>query len=109
MALKKPRRITGRARPDPYDVQAQQRAENAQTVVETIWVDTPAQRAILNTVRAYMRSCRMRRGGGPSLTGRRLSQFSQAGKSATAARLAVELMEENVAAGGRPIPIASST
>lgn len=100
MAYEKPRRITGRAKPDPYDVQAQQRAEHAQAVVESIWVDTPAQRAILNAVRSYMRVCLASRGGqNRSLTGRRLSQFSQAGKSATAGRLAAELMEEDAAAG----------
>lgn len=99
----KPKRITGRAKPDPYDQAAQQRAEYAQDIVENIWVDTAHQRLILNEIRKYMRLCKKKRRGTP-LGGRRLSQYSQAGKSAIAERLICELEEEAVAAGGQTNP-----
>ncbi len=102
---KKPKRLTGRATPDPYDLDAQARAEHAQGVVEAMWVDTERQRLVLNSIRNYMRVCKARRGKNRSpLTGRRLSQFSQAGKSAIAERLIIELMEEAIAAGLDPNP-----
>ena len=101
----RPRRVTGRARPDPYDLDAQERSERAQTFVETLWVETERQRAILNAVRSYMRTCRTsRRRNGTSITGRRLSQHSQAGKSAIAEQLIRELEQEARAAGEPPNP-----
>ena len=99
-AMRKPRPITGRVRPDPGDANAQARAERAEEVVETIWVDTDRQRAILNALRRYMRRCRADRRPGRSITGRRLSQHSQAGKSAIAEQLIRELEEEIRAKGG---------
>ena len=97
--FRKPRRITGRVRPDPNDGAAQAKAEHAQTIVESIWVDTDGQRAILNNVRSYMRVCKARPRRGMPINGRRLSQFSQAGKSAIAERLIVEVEEQALAAG----------
>ena len=55
---KKPKRITGLAKPDPYDDVAQQRAEHAQEIVENLWVDTARQRLVLNEIRKYMRLCK---------------------------------------------------
>lgn len=95
---RKPKRITGLAKPDPADLFAQARAEVAEDIVTNIWIDTDRQRAILNDVRRYMRNAAKKRRGTP-LGGRRLSQFSQAGKSAVAERLIAELEEEAVAAG----------
>lgn len=100
---KKPKRVTGRAKPDPYDLVAQARAEHAQAIVENIWSDTPRQRMILNEIRKYMRTSKLKRRGMP-LGGRRLSQYSQAGKSAIAERLIHELEEEAIEAGGEPNP-----
>lgn len=100
---KKPKRITGLAKPDPYDDAAQARAERAQEIVESIWVDTPRQRTILNEIRKYMRISKKKRRGTP-LGGRRLSQYSQAGKSAIAERLIHELEEEAIQAGAEPNP-----
>lgn len=102
---KRPRPITGRSRPDPYDIVAQERAERAQLLVETMWVDTERQRMILNAIRKYMRVCKATgtRRGTP-ISGRRLSQFSQAGKSAIAERLIRELELEAIEAGEVPNP-----
>ncbi|BCA58123.1 AAA family ATPase [Sphingomonas sp. HMP6] len=98
---KKPKRTTGLAKPDPSDLFAQARAEFAEDIVNNMWVDTARQRAILNKVRRYMRNAAKKRRGTP-LGGRRLSQFSQAGKSAIAERLIAELEEEAIAAGREP-------
>jgi hypothetical protein len=102
---KRPKPITGRSRPDPYDLDAQARAERAQLIVEGIWVDTERQRTILNSIRKYMRVCEaMRTRRGSPISGRRLSQFSQAGKSAIAERLIRELELESIEAGEVPNP-----
>jgi len=101
---KKPSRVTGRAKPDPYDDVALAKAEKARSALRDMWVDTARQRAILNNLRSYMRVCTTRRPGTP-INGRRLSQFSQAGKSAIAHRLAVEVEEEDKAAGREPNPL----
>lgn len=98
---KKPKRVTGLAKPDPNDLFAQARAEVAEEIVTSVWIDTDRQRAILNDVRRYIRNAAKKRRGAP-LGGRRLSQFSQAGKSAVAERLIVELEEEAIAAGAEP-------
>jgi hypothetical protein len=74
-------------------------------VTEDMWVDTDRQRAILNNIRKYMRVCaKRRRRKGTPISGRRLSQFSQAGKSAIAERLIIELEQEAIAAGEEPNP-----
>lgn len=98
---RKPKRMTGLAKPDPTDLFAQARAEVAEDIVTSVWVDTDRQRAILNDVRRYMRNAGKKRQGTP-LGGRRLSQFSQAGKSAVAERLIAELEAEAIAAGKEP-------
>lgn len=103
--IKKPRRNTGRAVPDPSDDVAQARSELATTITEDMWVDTPRQRIILKNIRSYMRVCKTRRRKkGTPISGRRLSQFSQAGKSAIAQRLMFELAEEAIARGEEPNP-----
>lgn len=103
--MKKPARITGRAKPDPDDVVAQARAESAEVIVSEMWVDTDRQRAILNAIRKYMRLCKaMRKRRGTAIPGRRLSQFSQAGKSAVVERLIAELEQEAIDAGEEPNP-----
>jgi|GEM_PF-2161183 len=103
--IKRPVRITGRASPDLNDDAAQARSERASEIVASMWVDTDRQRAILKEIRRYMRLCktlRVRRG--TAIPGRRLSQFSQAGKSAVVERLIAELAEEAIAAGEEPNP-----
>lgn len=103
--IRKPKRKTGRAAPDPYDDVAQARSERATTIAEEMWVETPRQKAILNSIRKYMRvSKAMRRRKGTPISGRRLSQSSQAGKSAIAERLIKELAQEAVARGEEPNP-----
>lgn len=98
--FKKPKRLTGRATPDPYDFDAQARAEKAELIVKDLWVDTERQRAILNAIRKYMRVCKRRKGERRTpITGRRLSQISQVGKSAIAERLIFELQQEAIAVG----------
>lgn len=103
--LTKPPRLTGRARPDPYNLDALARAEAAQTVVEDLWIETERQRAVLNAIRSYMRSCARERLKGKAITGRRLSQHSQAGKSSIAEQLIRELQQEARAAGKEPNPL----
>ena len=99
--FKKPKRVTGRAKPDPDDQFSRDRAERAEEIVANIWVDTKRQRAILNDIRSYMRNAAKKRRGTP-MGGLRLSQYSQAGKSAIAERLIAELEEEAIAAGASP-------
>ncbi|WP_454279004.1 TniB family NTP-binding protein [Sphingomonas sp. Marseille-Q8236] len=101
--FKKPRQETGRAVPDPNDAIALAKAERAREALLDIWVDTPRQRVILNNLRSYMRVCSNRRPGAP-INGRRLSQFSQAGKSAIVERLIAEVAAEEVAGGREPNP-----
>ena len=99
-AFSKPPRVTGRAKPDPGDREAQARSDRSRAAVEDIWVDNDRQRAILDDVRSYMRVCAERRTAGRvPLTGRRLSQHSQAGKSALAQQLAREVAADALAAG----------
>lgn len=103
---RKPRHITGRAKPQPDDLYAQSRAEYAESLVETMWIETQRQRAILNAFRRYMRMCRQkRRKKGTPISGRRLSQLTQAGKSAIAERLIAELEAEAIATGLIPNPL----
>ena len=99
--FKKPKRITGRAKPDPHDRLSQDRAERAADIAEKVWVDTDRQRTILNAVRSYMRNSAKKRRG-TALGGRRLSQYSQAGKSAVVEQLVTELEQEAIAAGNQP-------
>lgn len=101
--IRKPKRISGLAKPDPYDRIAQGRAEAATEIVESLWVDTDVQRGILQEIRSYMRVCKTKRRGTP-LGGRRLSQYTQAGKSAIVERLIHELAQEDIAAGKIPNP-----
>lgn len=97
---KQPKPKTGRRRPDPNDQNALRRVREADIKVGKIWVDHPPQRAILAQIRRYMEVCQAHKG--LPLTGRRLSQMSQAGKSATVERLRYELAEEDRAAN-RPV------
>ena len=98
--FRKPARITGRAKPDLGDAAAQARSEKAEAIVAEMWVDTDRQRAILLAIRQYMRLCKkLRKRRGTAIPGRRLSQFSQAGKSAIVERLIAELEQEAIAAG----------
>lgn len=97
---KQPRPKTGRRSPDPNDQNSLRRVREADIKVGTIWVDHPPQRAILAQIRRYMEVCQAHKG--LPLTGRRLSQMSQAGKSATIERLRFELAEEDRAAN-RPV------
>lgn len=98
--MKKPARITGRAKPDLNDQAAQDRSERAEAIVASMWVDTDRQRAIIKAIRRYMRLCkRLRKRRGTAIPGRRLSQFSQAGKSAIIERLITELETEAIEAG----------
>ena len=103
---RKPRHITGRAKPQPDDFNAQCRAERAETLVETMWIETQRQRDILNAFRRYMRMCKQKRQKkGTPISGRRLSQLTQAGKSAIAERLIAELEAEAIATGQIPNPL----
>ena len=98
----KPRPITGRRHPDPLDVAALKLAESAEGAVKQIWVNHPPQQLILAQLMRYIRVCKQSQG--KPLTGRRLSEESQAGKSATIERLKFELAEEDRAAGKEPNP-----
>lgn len=102
---RRPKRETGAIRPVPGDEISKGRSERAQEVVETIWVDHPPQRRIIDDIRSYMRVCSRRRNGTKrTLNGRRLSQHWQAGKSATFERLKYEIAQEEIAAGLEPNP-----
>lgn len=97
-----PRPITGRRHPRLDDVDAFDRADAAATRFKSIWVDFPPQQLVNRHIRRYLVSEAGRRG--TPITGRRLSQSSQAGKSATVERLVKELMDEEIAAGREPNP-----
>lgn len=99
---KQPRPVTGRRHPRLDDDDASQRADAAAIRFKSIWVDFPPQRRVNRQIRRYLVSEAGRRGR--PITGRRLSQFSQAGKSATVERLVKELMDEEIAAGREPNP-----
>lgn len=96
----RPRPVTGRRRPHPADDAASRRASAATILLREIWIEHRPQRMIINELRKYRNDtlgCR-----GVPLTGRRLSQASQAGKSRTMNRLKVELAREREASGLPP-------
>lgn len=94
---RRPRHVTGKATPDPYDLDSGLRAEEVERFFNTIWIDYAPQRLVMNQIRRYMRANAGKHG--VPLGGRRLSQFSQAGKSALIERMKVELAEEDLEAG----------
>lgn len=96
-----PKPVTGRCEPDLSDPTLAQREANAYTTFKTIWIDHDPQVAAMNQLRAYRLQTLGRKPGVP-LSGRRLSQETQAGKSALAERLKFELAQERAAEGLPP-------
>jgi hypothetical protein len=97
---KQPRHVTGNAAPDYSDPHLDARVDSANAAFATIWVDHPPQAAVINQLRRYIRQTQGRRG--VPISGRRLSQETQAGKSALVWRLKAELAAERKAAGLPP-------
>ncbi|HZF93850.1 MAG TPA: ATP-binding protein [Allosphingosinicella sp.] len=97
-----PAPVTGSRLPVPRTREIRQRSSAARQLLEDGWIEHAPQRAIIDELLDY-RDETVGRLGRP-LSGRRLSQFSQAGKSKTMARLKAELSEEREAAGLPPNP-----
>lgn len=95
-----PRHVTGNAAPDYGDPHLDARVDAANAAFATIWVDHPPQAAVISQLRRYIRQTQGKRG--VPISGRRLSQETQAGKSALVWRLKAELAAERAAAGLPP-------
>lgn len=79
------------------DADARRRSSLATNLLQDEWIEHAPQRAIIDELMRYRDDTRGRLGS--PLTGRRLSQFSQAGKSRTMERLKTEMAIEREAAG----------
>jgi hypothetical protein len=84
-----PAPVTGRRTPDRSDMGARRGASRARRILEELWLQHAPQQAIIDELVRYRDDTLGRRGR--PLTGRRLSEHSQAGKSATMARVKHEL------------------
>ena len=92
--------ITGTAGPDLSDPTLVERVNALKQRFAGIWISYEPQEAIMAKVRQYMAETRGVRG--VPIGGRRLSQETQAGKSALAWRLKADLAKEREAAGLPP-------
>ena len=92
---RQPDPLTGRRTPDWSDPTLSSKVDAARTAMEGIWVDHEPQLAIIAQLREYIAETRGRLGR--PISGRRLSQRSQAGKSALAWRLKHQLDVEREA------------
>jgi hypothetical protein len=99
---KQPAPVTGQRTADPANDILRRRASGATTALANIWIEHEPQRAIIAELLKYRDDTAGRRG--VPLSGRRLSEHSQAGKSATMARLKAELAAERARAGLPPNP-----
>lgn len=99
---KQPRHKTGTAFPDFSDPSLEDRVTAANLAFRTIWVPHAPQMAVMSGLRQYRLQTLGRRG--VPLPGRRLSQETQAGKSALVWRLKEELEAERIASGLGPNP-----
>lgn len=97
-----PKPITGSHTSLPRTDDIKARALAATHLLEDGWIEHDPQRAIIDELIDY-RDQTIGRLGSP-LSGRRLSQFSQAGKSRTMAQLKAELARERAAQGLPPNP-----
>ncbi len=97
-----PKPITGSRTSLPRTDEIKTRALAATRLLEDGWIEHGPQRAIIDDLIDY-RDQTVGRLGSP-LSGRRLSQFSQAGKSKTMAQLKAELAWERAAEGLPPNP-----
>jgi hypothetical protein len=93
---------TGSRLPVPRTSDIKRRSSAARQLLEDGWIEHAPQRAIIDELIDY-RDDTVERLGRP-LSGRRLSQFSQAGKSKTMAQLKAELSAEREAQGLPPNP-----
>lgn len=92
-----PRPITGKRHAQYSNPVATAKSEHAAMAVKRIWIDHAPQTAIIAQLRRYWRESLGRRG--EPISGRRLSQLTQAGKSATMHRLKAILAEERAREG----------
>ncbi len=92
-----PEPLTGGRKAVFGDVDARRRSSLAANLLQDEWIEHAPQRAIIDELMRYRDDTRGRLGR--PLTGRRLSQFSQAGKSRTMERLKTEMAREREAAG----------
>lgn len=97
-----PAPVSGSRRLVPRTPDIKRRATLARQLLEDGWIEYAPQRAIIDELLDY-RDETVGRLGRP-LSGRRLSQFSQAGKSKTMARLKMELALDREAEGLPPNP-----
>jgi len=97
-----PKPITGSRMPVPRTSDIKKRTTAATVLLEDGWIEHLPQRRIIDELIDY-RDQTVGRLGRP-LSGRRLSQFSQAGKSKTMAQLKTELARERAVEGLPPNP-----
>src|ERR1700740_1227511 len=97
---RQPHPITGKRNAQFSDPVATANSEHAAKAVKRIWIDHAPQSAIIAQLRRYWRESLGRRG--EPISGRRLSQLTQAGKSATMHRLKTMLAEERAQEGKPP-------
>ena len=97
-----PSPVTGSRQPAVGHAEVRRRSSLAARLLEDEWIEHAPQRAIIDELLRYRDDTRDRLGR--ALSGRRLSQFSQAGKSRTMAQLKREMAAERAAAGLPPNP-----
>lgn len=97
---KKPRPVTGKREPDWSAPGLVEKVADASIRFKTIWIDHAPQEAIIGQLREYRLETLGRRG--VPLNGRRLSQWTQAGKSACMWRLKHLLAQERADQGLPP-------
>lgn len=97
-----PKPVTGSRQPVPGNAEVRRRSSLATRLLEDEWIEHAPQRAIIDELLRYRDDTKDRLGR--PLSGRRLSQFSQAGKSRTMEQLKRELAAEREAAGLPPNP-----
>lgn len=97
-----PQPITGSRQAMNGDADMQRRSSLAARLLEDEWIEHAPQRAVIDELLRYRNDTRDRLGR--PLSGRRLSQYSQAGKSRTMARLKTEMAKEREELGLDPNP-----
>lgn len=97
-----PKPVTGSRQPVPGNAEVRRRSSLAARLLEDEWIEHAPQRAIIDELLRYRDDTQDRLGR--PLSGRRLSQFSQAGKSRTMEQLKREMAAEREAAGLPPNP-----
>lgn len=97
----RPKPITGLSEPNYLNDELRTKSSTALTACEEVWVPHSEQDIVIAKIRAYIDGW-ARAADKSNAGGRRLSQYSQAGKSATMKRLKLVLAEASARAGLQP-------